>query len=207
MFGAFANQDGYRFRNLAVGSCPPIFGDPKAFVSAQRLPDCRDSSAVARQAINDFKTVVISANWLSYQNHSDQFLDAFFATVKTLEKEQRQVILIGKAPVFDHYDRCCQEKSLSYPLLTCPAFTSPLTEDVARVNAKLNAFAERFANVKYFDAAHYLCPHGACSAFDQSGRPSYYDASHLSMPASWALGKRILQQGGVPPPFDLIAPK
>ena len=84
MFGAFANQDDYRFRNLAVGSCPPIFGDPKAF---------------------------------------------------------------------------------------------------------------------------YLCPQGACSAFDQSGRPSYYDARHLSMPASWALGKRILQQGGVPPPFDLIAPK
>ncbi len=207
MFGAFANQDGYRFRNLAVGSCPPIFGDPNAFVSAQRLPDCRDSSAVARQAINDFKTVVISANWLSYQNHSDQFLDTFFATVKTLEKEQRQVILIGKAPVFDHYDRRCQEKALSYPLLACPAFTSPLTEDVARVNAKLRAFAERSANVKYFDAAHYLCPQGACSAFDGFGRPSYYDASHLSMPASWALGKRILQQGGVPPPFDLIAHK
>ena len=207
MVGAFANKDGFRFRNMAVGSCPPIFGDPKAFVSAQRLPDCRDSSAIARQAISDFKIVVISANWLGYQKRSDQFLGTFFDTVRLLEKEGRRVILIGKAPVFDNYDRRCREKALSYPLLTCPVSTSPLAEDVSQINTKLRTFAERSSNVKYFDVAHYLCPQGACSAFDQSGRPSYYDTSHLSMPASWALGNRILQQDGVPPPFDLIAPK
>ncbi len=204
MIGAFAKKDGFRFRNLAVGACPPIFGDPKAFVAATRLSDCRDSGEIARQAIAPYKNVVISADWLMYQGRSDQFMDAFFNTVSSLEKDGKQVILIGKAPVFQNYDRRCREKALSYPRLTCPPFNAPLSADVSTINATLKAFAEHSASVKYFDSALYLCPHGACSAFDPAGRPSYYDASHLSMPASWALGETILRQNGVPPPFNLI---
>ena len=205
MVGAFGKNNNFRVRNIAVGACPPIFSDPKAFVATARLADCRSSSEIARQVINPFHTVLISTDWLMYQGRSAQFLDAFFDTITTLEKEGKQVIIIGKAPIFDHYDRRCREKALSYPFLNCPPSRAPLTADVAAINTKLKAFAERSSNVKYFDAAHYLCPQGMCSAFDSSGKPSYYDSSHLSMPASWALGEVILRQDGVPLPFESIA--
>lgn len=205
MVGAFAKKDGFRFRNIALGACPPLFSDPKAFVAATRLADCRDSAATVKQAIGPFKTIVISADWLMYQGRSAQFLDAFFDTVASLEKDGKQIILIGKAPVFQHYDRRCEEKALSYPGLDCPPFTAALGADVAQINAKLKMFAARSANVKFFDTTDYLCPQNACSAFDPGGRPSYYDESHLSMPASWKLGENILRQGGVPVPFDTIA--
>ncbi len=205
MVGAFAKKDGFRVRNIAVGACPPLFGDPKAFVAATRLTDCRDSAATVKQAIGPFKTIVISADWLMYQGRSAQFLDAFFETVSSLEKDGKHIILIGKAPVFPNYDRRCEEKALSYPGLDCPPFTAALGTDVAQVNDQLKAFAARSANVKFFDTAHYLCPKNACSAFDSNGRPGYYDASHLSMPASWKLGEDILQFGGVPAPFNSIA--
>lgn len=205
MVGAFAKKDGFRVRNIAVGACPPLFGDPAAFVAATRLADCRDSAATAKQAIGPFKTIVISADWLMYQGRSAQFLDAFFETVSSLEKDGKHIILIGKAPAFPNYDRRCEEKALSYPGLDCPPFTAALRTDVAQVNDQLKAFAARSANVKFFDTAHYLCPKNACSAFDSNGRPGYYDASHLSMPASWKLGEDILQFGGVPAPFNSIA--
>ena len=32
----------------------------------------------------------------------------------------------------------------------------------------------------------------------------YYDSSHLSLPASWQIGKRIFLEEGVPFPFTLI---
>lgn len=206
MVGAFAKKDGFRVRNIAVGACPPLFSDPRPFVAATRLTDCRDSAATVKQAIGPFKTIVISADWLMYQGRSAQFLDAFFETVRSLEKDGKHIILIGKAPVFPNYDRRCEEKALSYPGLDCPPFTATLGADVAQVNEKLKAFAARSANVKFFDSNSYLCPHNACSAFDTAGRPAYYDASHLSMPASWKLGENILQFGGVPPPFNSIAP-
>ena len=204
MVGAFGKKNNFRVRNIAVGSCPPIFDDTKDFVSPSRLSDCRSSSEVARHAINSFNIILISADWLTYQGRSAQLLDTFFETIATLEQEGKKIIIIGKAPVFDRYDRRCREKALSYPLLDCPVSTAPLTADVATTNAKLKAFAERSSNVKFFDPSHYLCPQGACSAFDGFGRPSYYDASHLSMPASWALGDAILRQGGTLPPFDLL---
>ena len=206
MVGAFAKQNGFRVRNFAVGSCPPIFVDPKAFVAPARLADCRAARDVARTAIDGFDNVVISADWLSYQGRSAEFLNAFFDTVMSLEKKGKSIVLIGKAPVFDRYDRRCREKALSFPLLACPASTAPLSSDVAEINAKLKAFAETQRNVKYFDTAHYICPQGACSAFDPSGRPNYYDTSHLSMPASWELGGRILRENGVPASFRLTTP-
>ncbi len=194
MIGAFAKKENFRFRNIAVGACPPLFGDPAPYVTAARLADCRESAAIAKQAIAPFTTIIISANWPVYQERSAQFLQAFFETVNTLEKSGKHIVLIGKVPIFQTYDRRCEEKALSYPALDCPTFTATLDADVGQINEKLKAFAAGKSNVKYFDSAHYLCPQNRCSPFDSKGRPNYYDASHLSMPASWMLGESILQQ-------------
>lgn len=105
MVGAFARKAGFRFRNLAIGACPPIDSDAEEFVSATRLSDCRDSAEIMRRAVNAFEIVIISASWTSYQERSAKFLDAFFDTALALAQKGRLVILIGKAPVISSYER------------------------------------------------------------------------------------------------------
>jgi len=205
MISTFAIKEGFRFRNLEVASCPPIFGDPVEFVSAKRLADCRESVTVARPVIESFKTVIVSASWTTYQERSPKFLDTFFDTASALAREGRLVILIGKVPIIPDYDRRCREKTLIYPYLNCQFPSVPLSDDVAQVNARLREFARNTPNVKYFDVTPYLCPHGLCSAFDLRGKPRYYDSEHLSMPGSLELGTDIWQRDGVPPPFNLVA--
>ena len=205
MISTFAVKEGFQFRNLELGSCPPLFGDPKDFVAAKRLADCRDASNIIQQAVEPFKIVIISASWNSYQERSKNFLDRFFDTARALARDGRLVILIGKAPIIPDYDRRCREKALSYPFLKCHFSSVPLSDDITKINARLKKFAQNTANVRYFDVTPYLCAQGLCSAFDPQGKPRYYDSSHLSMTGSLALGADIWQQDGVPLPFNLIA--
>jgi peptidoglycan/LPS O-acetylase OafA/YrhL len=203
--GTIAREAGFRFRNIEVGSCPPIQADPAPFVSAKRLADCRSSTAPIVAAVKQFDTVIISASWTTYMQSSDNFLDVFFSEVKSLAEAGKQVILLGKAPVIDGYDRRCREKALRYPLLECSTQVQPAL-DVIRANQRLKTFAEATPNVSYFDIGPYLCPNGTCTAFDGEGRALYYDSSHLSMPASWQLGEMIVRSVGVPGPFMRIHP-
>lgn len=205
MIGTFARASGVRFRNLEIGSCPPIVGDPKPFVDAHRVSDCRESLDAMRPIINESQVVIISASWLSYQAKSAKFLETFFDTAREMAGRGKLVILIGKAPEMVGFDRLCREKALSFPFLDCPTINLPLSPDVANINEKLHQFAQRTANVQYFDATHYLCPDGICSTHGRDGEPLYYDQSHLSMSASWKLGDEILMMDGVPVVFKLIA--
>ena len=205
MVGAFAKQEGFRFRNLAVGACPPLATDAQAFAQAPRLANCRESTPIAWEAVQRHAVVIISAAWNSYQERSPQFLDTFFSTVRSLTQQGKLVILLGKIPVIAGYDRLCAEKALGYPALSCPEARAPIGADVAAVNARLREFAQQTPGVRYFDPTPYLCPQGECSASGQDGVPLYFDPSHLTLQASWLLGERILRAEGVPPAFASIA--
>jgi len=204
MLGTFAREKGFRFRNLEIDSCPPIDVDPKPFVPAIYEADCRESLEVVQPVINAFPVVIMSAVWSSYQEISNLFLQRVFDTVTALTQRGKLVILIGQAPVIPGYDRVCQEKALRYPFLNCNPKVAPVL-DVVNVNANLRRFAEQTANVQYFEVTSYLCPKGVCAAFSPDGKPLYYDPHHLTMAASWELGKKIVQSDGVPTPFTLIA--
>ena len=115
------------------------------------------------------------------------------------------VILIGKAPEIDGYDRRCREKALSYPFLACPDYEVPIPPRVSEANAKLRTFAQTTPNVRYFDAIDYLCPHGTCPVVEPTGEPRYYDENHLTAAASAKLGAWIIAQQGVPAAFASIA--
>jgi hypothetical protein len=77
----------------------------------------------------------------------------------------------------------------------------PLSVAIYDMNARLSQFANKTAHVRYFDATAFLCPKGMCSAYDGNGNPMYFDEEHLTMAASWELGKEILLVDGVPEPF------
>lgn len=205
VIGAIAREAGFSYRNIELGSCPPIFANPEPFVNAKRLPDCLGSAATIREAIQAADIVIISASWSDYLKRSDNFLETLFSTTQSLSDAGKLVILMAKAPVVAGYDRRCREKALSYPFLECFSGASSTTAEVTRVNDRLKAYAERTRNVAYFDITPYLCPAGLCSAFDAEGKSLYYDPSHLSLPASWELDELIVSKVGVPEPFSRIS--
>lgn len=201
---AFADASGFRFRNVAVGSCPALDSDPAPYVMATRLADCRESLALIRPVVDGFPVVILSMSWTRYEN-PEAFREAAKETIGRLAAAGKRVILLGKVPEILDYDRRCREKALRYPRLDCPRWTSPVLPEIAAVNAELRAFAEATPNVSYFDVTPYLCRDGICSAFDEDGRALYYDSRHLTMEASLALGREIVAREGVPAAFQGIA--
>ena len=204
MIDAFAQEAGFRFRNVEVGSCSSVDADPTPFVDSKRRSDCLDSLNVVRPYVNEFPVVIMASSWLAYQSRSADFLPTVFATASELARKGKLIILI-KVPVIPGYYRLCREKALSYPFLDCPNITVPLSKEIADVYAKLRLFAEQTENVRYFDATSYLCPNQRCSAFGPDGEPKYFDSGHLTLAASSKLGAEIVSRDGVPGPFALIS--
>lgn len=205
MVDVFARREGFSFRNLEIGSCPPLLDDPGGFVPARRLQDCRASLLVARPVVEAARVVMVSGSWSDYGARSESFLEKFFDTVHTLVGGGRLVVILGKVPGVATYDRVCREKALSVPLKTCDDIPVPAPVEILSINRRLRTFAETTPNVEYFDATNYLCPGGLCSAFNEAGEPIYYDSSHLTVTGSRALGEQILLREGVPSAFVQVA--
>jgi len=206
IIGAFAQKAKFTFKNLEHSSCPPIFSDPKDFVPPKRVDKCRKSLHKMKQALNDYKVIIISSAWTNYDSRSENFLPSFFETVETLKNNGKLVILLGKVPHINGYDRVCSEKAISIPHIKCSIHgKTKLDQNIIVMNTKLRDFASTTERVEYFDIVDYICSDGLCSAYDSNGEPLYYDLMHLSMPGSWKLGKKIVDTlSGVPYPFTLI---
>ncbi|WP_282604421.1 acyltransferase family protein [Pelagibius sp. Alg239-R121] len=207
MLASFAREAGFKFRNVAVGACPGIDGDPKPFVAANRLSDCRLSLNIVRPRLEAFDVVILSSSWSSYRGRSDRLIQAAMKTAERLARMEKLVILLGKVPTIARFDHRCLEKSLSIPFLDCPNPNNPVADEITDVNGRLRAFAAKHQNVAYFDATPYLCPKGQCAAFDKNGLRQYRDFAHITMSASWNLGQKILRHQGLPLPFALIKHK
>lgn len=204
VIGKIADQAGFKFRNIAIYSCPPLIGDPSAYVSAKRLEGCRSSLVPIQPVMRAADVVIIGAAWPDYIARSGQFYDDFFATVRSLTAQGKLVLIMGKVPIISSFDINCKEKaSKSAVPIECAA-KEPLSAEVREANARLKEFADRTPNVAYFDVTPYLCKDGVCSAYDAAGNALYFDTGHLSMPASWKIGESIVRQEGVPKPFVRI---
>lgn len=205
--GTFAQEAKFSFRNLEHASCPPLFSDPKDFVSPERVDGCRKSLHRMTQVLDDYEVIIISSAWTSYDSRSEKFLPNFFKTVEVLRAKGKLVILLGQIPPIKGYDRTCKEKSIGIPWVKCSSREkSKLDESVVAINAKLRDFASLLDGVEYFDVIGYMCSNGLCYAYDKNGELLYYDSGHLSMSASWKVGKGIVEKmSGVPYPFTLIS--
>lgn len=201
MLGEFAQRFGWRFRNVEVGSCPPLLADPAPFVDERRLEDCRTSQALMHSALTHYEVIILGGTWTSYQARSPHFLAALESTVHDLSRQGKKVILLGKAPEIKGVDRSCQMKALSYPALDCHPLASALKPEIVSMNSSLRDIAARNSHVSYFDANDYLCDKGRCLTQEAEGNLRYYDASHLTMSFSWELGRRIYSAEGVPEVF------
>jgi peptidoglycan/LPS O-acetylase OafA/YrhL len=201
MLGEFADSAGFEFRNIAVGGCPPVIGNYPAFLYPQRVPYCEASIPLAWAELDRYDVVMMAANWTFYSARSDEFMTALVSSLDDLRRRGKEIIILGKSPVIPRYDRLCREKAISFPNMDCQFSAVELAPDVRRVNARLRELAARLDDIGYFDANDYLCPDGACDVNDARGIPRYFDALHLSLPASTALGRQIIQADGVPVEF------
>lgn len=207
VIGAFARDQGFSFRNLQIGSCPPVHSDLSSFVDARRLEDCRQSLPVIFETLDQYKNIIVSASWTSYQSKSPDFIESFFQTAKMIASKEKNLVIIGKAPIIHSFDRLCREKSISYPFLNCDTSPVTLDEKVAEINKKLEDFALQNKNISYFDINEHLCPHGVCDVRDPRGNLIYFDAHHLAMDASWRIGDVIVASKKIPAAIsDILDP-
>ena len=206
MVREFAMRAGFRFRNIAVGSCPPILINPEAYVEAQRLSDCRDSYVLMEAELSKFPVIALAASWTFYaQRSSSLFLD--LATLATkLTAQGHHVILIGKVQMLTGYDRHCSERALRVPFKACPTLRVPIDPEVERINEKLRKLAQRIPNVRYFDANLWLCRDNVCSDKTSAGLPRYFDSGHLTAQGSEELGSTVLEKEGMPDAFSVLQP-
>ena len=204
ILGAIANFHKFSMRNLEVGACPPLLENLATYAEVKRLADCRASTTISIQALKNHSTIIIGASWTKYAAKSDTFMDDFTSLVGKLTSQNKRVIILGKVPTIPSHDRFCREKRLSFPFLTCDVQDVPPSQEVVSANKLLQKFASHTANVWYFDITELLCPDGKCSAFDPNGQLRYFDASHLTLDASWALGEYLVSSKQVPAFFELI---
>lgn len=204
MLNSVANRDGYVIQNMEVGACPPIASDPTRFVTSLRVRDCRAASEQFLRAVARYPVVILSASWTTYHDQSADFFTALFTTVKLMVDRGQRVVLIGKVPVVEGFDRHCREKSLTIPGLECSVVTAKASVELVTANDTLQGFAEANDGVEYFDPTPFLCPGGVCSSQDTNGKAIYYDRSHLTPYGSILIGSRIIA-GGIPHALALSA--
>lgn len=204
MLATFAEMEGFRFRNMEHGSCPPLMSDPMPYVSEQIYPGCSRSLDRVYSALTHYDVLIISASWSVYQKQNANFLQTFRKSVLSLVAQGKKIILIGKIPTFKTYDRFCKVKALVYPYLNCDIPRQKMNADIASSNQFLRELAARHDNVEYYDIQNELCNEEGCSPLDKNGEALYYDGSHLSLESSWSLGRHIVEKKGVPEAFRKI---
>lgn len=198
----FATHGQFRFRNLAVGSCPPLIGDVALFVSPRRLLACTASQRIWSDAIAQAEVLILGATWTTYHSASPAFMAMFKSQVRQYVAMGKQVVILGKVPMIAAYDGLCSQKAIRYPFMQCEAPTNGMAPKIAAVNAELRGFAASIPNVGYYDVEPVICPAGQCSAYGADRQSLYFDPQHLSAQGSLAIGKKIHAASGVPEQFD-----
>jgi peptidoglycan/LPS O-acetylase OafA/YrhL len=201
MLGEFSRHANLGFRNIEIGACPPVLGDPGPFVEAKRIEDCRSSLALVRRQLDRYDTIILGASWTQYQARSPKFFDEMRATVSELTRQGKKIVLLGKAPELAGVHRSCPMKALTYPVLDCAPQGAALKPEISAANNFLRQLAGQERNVGYFDANGYLCDRGVCRSHESDGGLRYADGSHFTMRYSWQLGRRIYAAEGVPAVF------
>lgn len=192
VWGSLAQASGGTFRNIAMGSCPPLWNDRDRFTLPQRRVHCNKGVHQMLELASNMETVIISADWTFYEKLDEGFLDTFNRTLTRLTNKGVTVVIFGKAAIFKNFNRKCDEKALSFPFMNCSVTSQSLSTDVIVINRKLAALANSNPFIHYIDINDLICPQGQCHLSDENGDPLYYDNSHISMVGSWKLGEKWL---------------
>jgi len=202
LLGTIAKQQHWSFRNISHASCPPIFSDVAPFVNIERYEQCQSSVNLVKSKLDQYSTIIISAAYDSYARKDPDFMPYFEQTVASLAKSNHQVIIIGKAPVFNDFDRHCLAKNIIYPWVNCLEVEQRYKLEIDAINARLLTFAQTLPYVQYIDFNAVLCE-GGCSPY-KNGKPIYFDPSHIEIQSSWQIGKELIENDQIPKLFNVL---
>ena len=202
LIGSIAKKQNWSFRNISHAACPPIFSDVEPYVKVERYKGCQRSIDLVRSKLGQYKTIIISAAYDSYTRKSSSFMSSFEQTVSTLVESNHQVIILGKAPVYNDFDRHCLAKSIVYPWKRCSELEQRNKLEIDAINARLLTFSQTQPNVSYIDFNAELCDE-SCSPY-KNGKPIYFDPSHIEVQSSWQLGKQLIENNKTPKLFETL---
>ena len=203
LLGYFAENSGWSFRNIHHASCPPIDVSVKKYVPLKIYENCQSSLDTIIPLLGKYETLIISASYSSYSQRDPAFLSEFKKMVEKYANQDKNIIIMGKAPVLLNFDRRCKEKSLSYPFLHCEDTQENNMYMIDKINLELSNFAKSNNNIEYYDINSFLCRE-KCSPYDDKGNVLYFDKSHLEIQASWKIGKELFESGKMPELFKSL---
>lgn len=198
-----AEQYGFSFRNIAHASCPPVFNDPSRYVDDRRKKACAESVEIMRVAVDAFPTLVISASWDTYFASPNDFEADLSDTIEGLIGRGHRVLVVGRVPRLEEFDRHCQEKQVKMAFLDCSSRSQAKASATREVNAKVASVAER-AGATYLDFNAAICDDETCLGYiDQSSL--YYDQGHWSVSGSVTVGEHLRDSNSFPPALSTLA--
>ena len=200
VLGGIAEKSGASFRNFEHSACPPIVEDGARFALARYRENCTASLAVAVPRVFDYDTVILGGQWSVYHHASKDFVPALAETVKIFLAQGKKVVILAQTPRIRAFDRHCDQKALKLRFLDCQTMFNSKRSDrlpEARANQAIADALPDDPGVEMFDISDTICPKGICSPYFE-GQLSYYDPSHLNMPASWRIGERLAADGRGP---------
>lgn len=190
MFRILSETNGFSFRNAANSACPPLLTAPERFAGNGYKDGCRAATPAFKQLVEAAETIIIGADWRSYMQYPE-FISDFRDMLFDLENKGKQIVLLGDPPRVPMFNHECVERAVKLPSIKCdPLFSESISEKETTGN--LRSFVTERSKIVVFDPDQLLCANGKCSAMID-GRNIYYDESHLSIPGSEALGRKLIR--------------
>jgi len=203
VLGVIARQAGFSFRNVAHSSCPPVLSGVEEIMPPDRLEACRKSLEHVYSVLNRYSTIVLGGAWATYFRWSPDFGSHIEHTVDTLLSQGKRVVILGQVPNFKAIDRSCRQKALKLPI-SCQQAGGEDDSGDTEANRFLAGLTSTRPSLSYFDVRSQVCRDGYCNAYMED-KLLYFDNSHFSMDGSWAVGKALVAESGVPQQFTSIA--
>ncbi|WP_093532869.1 acyltransferase family protein [Stenotrophomonas rhizophila] len=186
-------------RNVSMSGCMPVFKTSAAYAHPSIVEACSKFNDHMEQEVEKYSTVVVGSAWVGFDRGNSR--EDIARTIATLSAKVPHVVIALSVPLFPDYDRECERKSLMFPGLHCKT-ERPLSQGLENdVNNYLTELAGRYPNVTVLDLHPLLCDRQSCRTVSD-GRPVYYDAGHLSMAGSRALGYKAIALGETPSFID-----
>jgi hypothetical protein len=140
-----------------------------------------------------FDTVILGAQWASYEDMSGSNLEKDFKHTLELLRGKRRVIVMAQVPAFEKYVPDCELRQIRLPNMRCQERSSSKDKGDLTTNKKLSEIAADFKNVEFINVRSLICSDGTCSPY-LHGQPIYYNKTHLSMWGSRALALEFLSR-------------
>ena len=199
--GGLADRNGFAFRNIELGNCPPVFAPEVGYGGDKNRQACAEFRARLKTEIGKYRYIILGGAWVKYFPDA-AFLPDFKRTLDYLAQEGKQVLVLAEIPTFESFDRNCDLRNNRYFPIDCMANAKPTSGLERAANAAVAEAVNGRPGMSFLDLRGLICPNGECSPY-REGKPLYYDPIHLNIPGSRILGG--LLDEGTPGIADLLA--